>query len=499
MTQTTGVETQHLQAQSTKLGCGPLLPYVVVLVLGIALATWLTWIGVPCLTSDHAVYHSPAVELVAHGRMAIPCFNTLFPQTDVAFGCYPPLFQLLLSGWYYLLGFSLRSALVFCFIIHLVNAMAIMKLTEHVMGQRDYSSFIRTLILIAVGVIHVTNLTHFDRQEETALLWIWIEMLFVQGPGPGRGMLSGLLIGLAAMTSPWIGVLGAMVLAFRAVFYCWQNAVTRKEWWQAGCSLLAAAIVAAVPVVGWAFYMETFYPGILNDQFFGTMRYLAVHRPYVPSFTNNIAELYNSFLLTRPQVPVFIFTMILLPCCGWRRLAPNTSAIYVAACLGLAILFVVRPEAYTYLGAIQILLLPCFISALSRYLLSSSIKFGMVLLLFFTLFASQLAVQLATLPMRWNPHEYHDEVYRHLRQVIPPGDLVAVTGRHWDCFQGRNPWMEAIFLKDEPVLLQAKWMVIPVGIGLPPCIAAFERVEEIPTRVVSEQTYAFSLWRRREK
>ena len=303
MNQTTTTEAQHLRVQSSKRGCRTQLPYLVVLVLGIALATWLTWLGVPCLTLDHAVYHSPAVELATHGRMAIPCFNTLFPQTDVAFGCYPPLFQLLLGGWYYLLGFSLRTALVFCFIIHLLNAMAIMKLTERVMEQRDYSSFSRALILIAVGVIHVTNLTHFDRQEETALLWIWIEMLFVQGPGLWRGVLSGLLIGLAAMTSPWVGVLGAMVLAFRAGFYCWQNAVTRQEWWQAGYSLLAAAIVAAVPIVGWAFYMETFYPGILNDQFFGTMRYIAAHRPYVPSVMNNIAELYNTLLYTRPQYP----------------------------------------------------------------------------------------------------------------------------------------------------------------------------------------------------
>ena len=476
-----------------------ILPYGVVLVFGIALATWLTWIGVPCITPDHAVYHSPAVEWVTHGRMAIPCFATLFPQTETAFGCYPPLFQFLLGGWYYLLGFSLRTALVFAFIIHLLNTLAIMKLTERVIRQQDYASFNRVFILIAVGVIHVTNLTHFDRQEETALLWIWIEMLFVQGPSLWRAAFSGLLIGLAAMTSPWIGVLGAMMLTIRAGFSCWQNAVSRREWWQAGYSLAISAIVAMVPVASWVFYMELQYPGILNDQFFGTMRYLSAHRPHVPSVMNNIAELYNSLLCTRSQVPVFLFTLIMLPWCGWRRLAPNTAALYIASCLGLAILLVVRPEAYTYLGAVQILLLPCFIPALSRYLTGPSAKLGMIFLAFFTVFSSQLAVQLATLPLRWNPSEYHDEVYRHLRKVIPPGDLVDTTGRHWDCFQGRNPWIESIFLKDEPVLLRAKWLVIPVGIGLPPCIDAFELIEEIPTKVVSEQTYAYSLWRRREK
>jgi hypothetical protein len=77
-----------------------LSPYLLVVLFSIVLSTWLIWLGVPCITSDHAVYHSPAVEFVTNGRMAIPCFKSLFPQTEDAFGCYPPLFQFMNSVSY---------------------------------------------------------------------------------------------------------------------------------------------------------------------------------------------------------------------------------------------------------------------------------------------------------------------------------------------------------------------------------------------------------------
>ena len=42
-------------------------------------------------------------------------------------------------------------------------------------------------------------------------------------------------------------------------------------------------------------------------------------------------------------------------------------------------------------------------------------------------------------------------------------------------------------------------MVLGVGKGTPLCIDAFELVEEIPSRHDPDQTYAYSLWRRRER
>jgi hypothetical protein len=274
-----------------------------------------------------------------------------------------------------------------------------------------------------------------------------------------------------------------------------------RHWKLAVLQLLAAGITALLPVVIWAFYMEYHYPGILNDQFLGTMRYITAHRPQVPGVLSNLDEFWNTLLITRPQLPVLFVTAALFPGQNRRYLSPNLLAIYITSILALIFLLITRPEAYTYVGAVEILLLPCFIPAMSRYLLepATDSRFGYLLLLFLTLFASQKAVQEATLPLRWNPAERHDEVYCRLREVIPPGELVNVTGRHWDVFQGRNPWLEATFLMDEPILLEAKWMVLRVNIGVPPCIDGFELIEMIPTTVDRDDTYAYSLWRRRSK
>jgi hypothetical protein len=496
--------TQQQENTNDKASSKPTLmlnPYVVVFLFSVMLSTWLIWLGVPCITSDHAVYHSPAAEFVGNGRMAIPCFKSLFPQTEDAFGCYPPLFQFLLSGWYATFGFSLRTALAFHFVIHLLSTLAIMRLTERFLDGTECTTSKRWYILLAVGVIHTTNLTNFDRQEETALLCLWIEMLFVQGPVIWRCLLSGLMISLAGLISPWVGLLGASVFGFRTLIQGRMNGDTALKWRHAAFQLLAAGLMALLPVLIWAFYMEHHYPGILNDQFLGTMRYIAAHRPQAPSVLNNLDEFWNTLLITRPQLPVLFVTAALFLGQNRRYITPNLLAIYITSMLALIFLLVTRPEAYTYVGAVEILLLPCFIPALSRYLLepATDSRFGYLLLFLFTLFASQKAVQEATVHWRWIPAERHDEVYRRLREVIPPGELVNVTGRHWDVFQGRNPWLEAAFLMDEPILLEAKWMVLRVNIGVPPCIDAFELIEKIPTTVDRDDTYAYSLWRRKTK
>jgi hypothetical protein len=479
-------------------------PYLIVLVAGVVEAAWLSWNGVPCLTSDHAVYHSPAVELATHGRLAIPGFGHLFPRTDVVFACYPPLYQLLLAGWYSIVGFSLRTALTFSFIVHILGALAVMRVTELTIVKENYTPLGRSVALVAIGVIQLVYLVHFDRQEEAALLWLWAEMICCQKPGLARSILSGLFISLAALISPWVGLLGAAVVTFRTFFLTLRTATQISDWIQAGCRLALTGVVAALPIAGWAWLMESLYPGILNDQFFGTMRWIATHREPL-SLENNPRVFFSSLFYCRPQAPVFLATLALFP---WvyrasveKSQQPNALALYVTSWLALAGLACIRPEATTYISIVEMLLVPCFISALARYLgrAAADQRWGFVFLGLFVAFASYQAVQLATLPWRWNEAERCDAVCDRLHALIPPGELVNITGRHWYCFQGRNRWHETYFMQDEPELLQARWMVLAVGIGLPPCIDAYELVEQVPTTITArDQTYAYSLWRRKD-
>jgi hypothetical protein len=480
-------------------------PYWIVLFVGIAEAAWLTWNGIPCVTSDHSVYHSPAVELATHGRLAIPGFGHLFPRTDVVFACYPPLYQFLLAGWYFIVGFSLRSALTFSFIVHILGALAVMRVTELTIVKENYTPLGRSVVLTAIGVIQLVYLVHFDRHEEAALLWLWAEMICCQKPGWTRSLLSGAFIILAALISPWVGLLGAGVVTFRTFFLTLGTATQIRDWVQAGSRLALTGLVAALPVAGWVWLMESLYPGILNDQFFGTMRWIATHREPL-SLENNPRVFFSSLFYCRPQAPVFLATLALFP---WVRRAgvakdsqPNALALYMTSWVAIAILACLRPEATTYISSVEMLLLPCFIPALARYFGRGAAdqRGGFLFLPLFVAFASYQAVQLATLPWRWNDAERCDAVCQRLHELIPPGELVDITGRHWYCFQGRNPWYETYFMQDQPELLNARWMVLAVGIGLPPCIDAYELVEQTPTTITTrDQTYAYSLWRRKDR
>ncbi|HMO35812.1 MAG TPA: hypothetical protein PKA06_07210, partial [Gemmatales bacterium] len=451
----------------------------------------------------------------------------------------PPLFQFLVGGWYALFGFSLRSSLAFSFTVHLLSALVLLALADRYLchcyhhshqwnGSQHEPSGLqgpwrvrRRVLLLALGLIHLANLSNFDRQEETALLFLWLELLLVAGyPGAvcspkinstGLGcLLSGLCIAAAGMISPWVGLLGACAYALRELFVEWfapagglpvpsgvGHLLLRLGRWL-GRGLLAG-VTAFVPVAFWVWYLESHYPGILNDQFFGTLRYLAEHRPRQPTFLNNLEEFWNSLLLNKAQLPLLLVVLLSYPRQPRVAHTPALLALYITGLVGLVFLLVLRPEGYTYLGAVLLLWMPVLVPALTQYLVEPSVPARQFypLLLVLVLFAQVKLIDQVTLPWRWTERERPDVVAARLQAIIPPGELVGTTGRHWAFFQVRNPWLEAAFILDKPVLLEARWMVIRVGIGLPPCIEAFEQVEEIPSAQHRDNTYAYSLWRRR--
>ena len=279
------------------------LVYGIVLIVGIGLAVRLGLCGLPCPTSDDAWYRSPAAELVQNGRMAIPSTGSLLPRTQVTFACYPPLYQLLLSGWYWLFGFSQRTSLAFSYAVPLLRRMGVMVATRRAVAvDSDLTALARGATIAAVGLMQVANLANFDRPEETALLWIWMDVLWVQGMGLRHALASGVLLGLAGLTSPWVGVLGAMLVTVRMLLpmvgqgeagsHPFSPPQTtrgrpsptgprrhgtlrdRPDW----PAIKHTALVAATLVGSWVVVSETKYPGIIHDQFFGVMRHIAQAR-----------------------------------------------------------------------------------------------------------------------------------------------------------------------------------------------------------------------------
>ena len=196
------------------------LLYGLVLACGVILACGLGSFGLPCPRGDDAMYKSPAAELAQHGRLAIPCAVGFLPKAETVFACYPPVYQLLLAAWYAVFGVSLRASLAYTYTVHLLSVAAIMEVARRLLPGESPPQRAGLAIVGAVGLIHLANLSYFDRQEETALLWIWLELLITSAAQGGllRAAASGLWVGLAGLTSPWVGLLGLLLVTLRTFF-----------------------------------------------------------------------------------------------------------------------------------------------------------------------------------------------------------------------------------------------------------------------------------------
>ncbi len=485
------------------------VPFGVVLVLGVIVSCWLGASGFPCPHVDDGAYKSPAAEWIQHGRMTIPCLKGFFPRAETVFACLPPIYQWLLAAWYLVFGFSLYSTLAFHYTVHLLGTLAVMLAARRLMETSNPSSATtRNVIIASVGVIYLANLLYFDRPEETALLWVWLEVLVAQGRSTRKGipasLASGVFVGLAALTSPAVGVLGAMIVLFRAMCTAAgaEGPQRRAAWRRAALQVAAAATVAAGMAAAWWTVMDVFYPGALHDQLIGTLGIMR-ERQLSGTLSEKLVIFSKVLLRKNPyQLPVTLFVLLFFPrlvmSTGWRRAAPMSLALYATAALGIIAVAVIRPYAYTYLGACMMLLLPCFGSTIERYLQGSRL-IGSAVLALCTGIAIVLVVKFVVLTYRLPGAERPRTVFGRLTEIVPPGDSVAVLGLHWYPFQGRNPWRDAYLtgILDSPEIARYRWVVLPAYEDPPRHIDEFELVEEVLTKQGYSFTYAYRVWRRR--
>ena len=508
----------------------PAVAFGIILVLGIFLACWLGSHGFPCPRGDDAMYKSPAAELAQNGSLAIPCAVGFLPQAERVFAAYPPGFQWLLGAWYCLFGVSLYSSLAFTYTVHLLGTLAVMEASRRVMrrdaaekgGRSDLCGapfgpfrqigpvpFFQGVILLLIGAIQLANLAYFDRPEETALLFVWLEVLVAQ---PGRtpwkirrSVASGALVGLAALTSPWVGVLGVMVVVFRAVLTAAadRDQPRRRDTWISAVGHLAVAISTAGGMAAvWFVLIESLHPGAVGNQLFGTLGLL---RDTQGSGTpaEKVAVFFYAIRYNLPQLPAVLLALVLFPVliasAGWRSVGPTALALFLAGVLGIVTVAAIRPIAYTYLGASGMLLLPCLAAAIDYGIHGRSrlAKLGFVLLAFCAVIAQTDVVRLVRSSLELPHRERPNVVFERLHAVIPPGDPVAVRSLHWLAFQGRNPWREAYFsaIVDDGEVRRCRWLVLPPRVE-PTYLDGFELVERVPTTAHRYRTYAYSLWRK---
>jgi len=190
---------------------------------------------------------------------------------------------------------------------------------------------------------------------------------------------------------------------------------------------------------------------------------------------------------------------------GQRELRAAPAACLWGSAVGsLALVGLLRPTAYTYSGASLMLGVPLFALVVSRYVSGGAP--GMLrgaawaAITLCVLIGGRDEVRhlrtWATIPS----DQTSAAAERRLRELVPAGDLVAVTPRHWHVFQGRNPWRDAFLStrRTDDEIRRCRWLVLYPGVGDPPYLEHFELVERSSVSPAADHTYAYSLWRRRD-
>ncbi|NIL98671.1 MAG: hypothetical protein GTO62_16495 [Planctomycetales bacterium] len=487
-------------------------PCLAILGVGVVLAIWLAPQGLPCPRDDDGWYKSPAAELFQHGRLAIPSVLGFLPRADVAFATQPPLYPGMLSGWYGLFGFSLQTTLGFSFTVHVLNALAVGLVTQRLLDQHGQrSARLSFTIVFGAGLIHLGNLAYFDRPEETALLWVWLDVLLVSRGWTGlrisAAVLSGLLMGLAGLTAMWVGILAAVFALIRwgLIVVSGPRQLRLQTAIRAACGLCLTFLVAGSMIFGWYAVWEARWPGIFEDQFFFAMQHLRQGQ-HLTSLAERLQVLLTTILFNPTQLAATLITLCYFPRVMRVRDSGQTiaSSLYLTALIGMLAVLVLRPRAYTYLGATQILLLPCWGPAVAALIDGSSAtarrKLGTTLLIGSLLLPVGYVVDLGRWTWQLPNAQRQRAAYAVLAEWIPPGEPVAVTARHWYVFQGRNPWRDAFFasLTSEDSIRACRWLVLDPSVGIPPFLDHFQLVAEVPSQVRADRTFAYSLWQRKD-
>ncbi|TVQ86528.1 MAG: hypothetical protein EA397_20230 [Deltaproteobacteria bacterium] len=476
------------------------------------------FIGAPPPMSDDAWFKAPAAELATHGRLASPSLKGLLPRTQEIFACYPPIYVLVISAAYALFGVSLRVSVATVMLLHLVGTTLMALITRRSLRGLGHSRQVAWVASLIAGLIWMSGERLFDRPESLALIFVALDLLLPPSRSTARrSVMSGLLIGLALLTAPWAGIVGAVALLARTVATWWLDE-GNNHLPKLGSKLIReagpAGFISTALFAGWIGWLEVYWPGVFGDQFLGAMKLARFYEPYPSSLvawggalTRSLAAqgwLILPVVLAALGAPLILFRSDAMRDSRSRAGLAFALALYTTGVGTLLIASVYRPWAYTYAWGSIFILFPSIGVILVRFLQDADhpwmgrLMIGVLIVLAWT--GPARAVYAWSMD---DPSHRVDESFARIQFEVPAGEVVGVTSRHWTAFHGRNPWRDALFLyKADPALLDdVHWLVLSEGEGSDrpeQLLPDFELVRSAPSTQRSSLSYGYSIWRRVE-
>jgi len=178
--------------------------FIAVLIL---LSLYMCFNKIPFPGTDDMIFKEPAYRISMGLTPAAPSAFGRYEGIERLAVYYPPVYFFLLGGWYYILGFSLTSSLIFSLLICGLVALLFIHLLKKALGSP--LPFVAYGLTLVVWSICVNNI---DRLDPLYIALGLLLILILKKINPQANdfkfyILSTLLIGLSLATSPIIGVI----------------------------------------------------------------------------------------------------------------------------------------------------------------------------------------------------------------------------------------------------------------------------------------------------
>lgn len=224
------------------------------IVISGALAIWAFVTGFIVLTecrfpgSDVFLFKEAAINFALKNRLVASNLVYMPLDTELPFAHYPPVFPTVFGLWMKLTGIGLKQSLLFECLLRGLRTLLLGSLIWPSLKEafndpkRKFWAAVSVLFLLCVSFVS----TDEDRPDELALViglsgW-W---LVSRAQNYYQFMLSGMLLGLTAVTSPAAGIcIGMGFLAF-----CYTNKNTKTQFAFVSVGTLTALVIALVPMV----------------------------------------------------------------------------------------------------------------------------------------------------------------------------------------------------------------------------------------------------------
>lgn len=396
----------------------------------IVLFAWMAHFGFPRTTEDVIVFQQPAYMYHFSGVFTIPTADGRLPYAREVYGAYPPGYTLVSLGVISLFGFTMKSMLWMDIAIHLLTSI----LFSVVLMVLVENGYVAGLFLLSSSFLIVPR----GRPDELAVLLILVAA--INSFRKGFALLSGLVLGLAFLCQPVIGLVGLLVLAW--ISYEQSGSLHQT------LSLFSLFVVTSMVCAGilWVLFL---FPHVSQ----GYMQFLAHTRlRYSPNFWQ---------MLTHSPTwgAVFVATFIASTSGAlvvWRKLGvsgklvPRQFSAIKSLALCLPMLVVVQlalcSPSYSfrlisyYSLAGSFLVLSLLLQS-GKWSIKRSIVTPMLILVTVLVLANNEVIRYILLPFTWaDQNSGYQKAQETVRRQVPTGSMVGGDPILWWTITDGRPY-----------------------------------------------------------